>query len=132
MHEGFEPVEVLRLLRENHLRGLTEDENRVLAASATGASRDEIAARLFRSSRTVRAAMEKLADLAGQPAGIEHRSPVALGFWFAFHLECERDCLKLAREMIANNTIFPSAPTGGEPPKRLPERPPKTTPKRRP
>lgn len=110
---ALHPTEVLELLREIHLPNLTEDENRILAATVTGWRSLEIAERLFRSDRDVRRVVQRLTDRVCEPTGTSH-SLAVLGLWFAQHQECRFRCTAAAHAMLAAGAVFPSEAPSGE------------------
>ncbi len=107
MQQAYSGAEVFRLLRENHLPGLTAEDDRVLAATMLGHRPREISDRLYRGDRTVRATLERLEELAGMPAGVDQRSAAVLGAWFVLHVDCEKGCVSNAWRMIMEDSIYP-------------------------
>ena len=109
MHQS---AAIYGMLSEAHLTALGEEDQRLLAATVVGLTGKAISEELYKSDRTVRAAIEKLLDLVCISSGVEGRSMAMLGLWFAIHSVCEHGCAARALEMILTDSIFPAKAAG--------------------
>jgi hypothetical protein len=101
--ESLEPHEIDLMLLEQHVRGISEETQRILAARVCGWSVTAIASRLHYGESSVHRDIEKLQDMILGPLGLKHDG-WATSRWFSHHTAC---CMAFAAELIEKGRVFP-------------------------
>jgi hypothetical protein len=107
MIQSIDPAEGIRLLREGCCKGLTVDQQRILAARVVSDSARTAAQLMYLSERAFRDRLARVEDIVLVPLGLPRDSALA-GVWFVLHSEC---CTKEAWALAEMSAIFPAAKT---------------------
>jgi DNA-binding CsgD family transcriptional regulator len=87
-----DPVTIIHALAAVHLRLEPEDRDLLLWRTA-GTPVSELAARHFRSPRTIRARLDRIHDLIAEAADHPGRNAWLTAAWAALHCDCPEGCL---------------------------------------
>jgi hypothetical protein len=100
----IEPVQIRETLKQHHVRGLSEHQQRLLTARVHGCSNKDCAEAFGFSEPRVRAHFDGVEDLIAVPLGYRRDLAVTV-LWFVYHLQC---CLPTAKALLETSSVFQS------------------------
>jgi hypothetical protein len=101
------PAETLELLLATHVKQLSVDVQRCLAARAVAGSTAAAASRLFLSERAFRDRLRHAETVLLEPAGMA-KDVALMMLWFALHRHC---CTEHGWHLIKTSAVFPAEMT---------------------
>ena len=103
--EPLEPVELAAMLSGQHVRGLTETQQHLLAARCWGGTTEQIGCVLHMTPGALRNQFRTIEDIILAPLGLP-RSETLATQRFNGHLRCEVHCLSHAEMLIEKRCVY--------------------------
>lgn len=102
---ALEPAGLGELLATHHIPGLSDSDQRILAARCWGCSTSELATIVSLTPEVVRRRFERIEDIILGPTGLR-RDLAVVTQWFNRHIDCERQCLAPAKMLIEKGIVY--------------------------
>ena len=104
---GYDPSELLELLKEAHLPNLSEDHKRMIDARVVGMTYAEIGERMVLDERTILTAVSEVGKAVALACGLPRKDDHVTASWFFLHAECERGCTAFGMGLLRAGGVFP-------------------------